>query len=139
LPTLIRELNQARAALNFVLIDASHSAEGVRSDVENILSFQPTQPMVMVVHDGGNAECRRGLTLVDWQFNRHVHDVELDFVPGQIIEHSISGGAGEVWGGLALAYLDPLTRSQPLQVRAGAATTIRALQRCAANLSLLEP
>jgi hypothetical protein len=95
--------------------------------------------MAIVVHDGGNAECRRGLTLVDWQSNPYVHDVELDFVPGQIIEHSVSGGMGEVWGGLALAYLDSRVRSHPLQVRAGAATTVRALHRCAADLSLLEP
>jgi len=138
LPKLIRELDNARAPLNFVLIDASHSADGVRCDIESVLAFQPIQPMAIVIHDGGNAECRRGITAADWQSNPHVHNVELDFVPAQIIEHSVSGKSGEVWGGLALAYLDPRVRTHTLQVRAGAATTVRALQRCATDLSILD-
>jgi hypothetical protein len=138
LPKLIHDLDQARAPLNLVLIDANHSADGVRCDIESVLHFQPTQPMAIVIHDGGNAECRRGVTMADWQSNQHVHNVELDFVPAQIIEHTVSKGTGEVWGGLALAYLDPQVRTHALQVRAGAATTVRALHRCAADLSLLD-
>jgi len=138
LPTLIHDLNQDRAPLDFVLIDADHSADGVRRDIETILRFQPTRPMTIIIHDGGNAECRRGIALADWQSNPYVHDVELDFVPAQIIEHTVSEGSGEVWGGLALAYLDAQPRTRTLQVRAGAATTVRALHRCAADLSLLD-
>ena len=138
LPALIHDLDQDHAPLNLVLIDADHSADGVRRDIETVLRFQPTQPMAIVIHDGGNAECRRGIALAEWRRNPHVHDVELDFVPAQIIEHTVSVGGGEVWGGLALAYLDPQVRTHTLQVRAGAATTVRALHRCAADLSLLD-
>ena len=44
--------------------------------------------MFIAVHDSGNPECRRGISSASWASSPYVHSVELDFVPGQIIEHA---------------------------------------------------
>src|SRR5262245_17223793 len=133
LANMLDELEAAGVALNFVLIDAEHSVDGVRRDIETVIQrpVPPREPMVIVIHDSGNTECRRGITGADWAACPYVHHVELDFVPGQIIEHAICGNRAEVWGGLALAYVRPERRLADLMVSAGSATTIAAIQRCA--------
>ncbi len=139
LANMLDELEAAGEALNFVLIDADHSTDGVRRDIETLIQrpTPPREPMFVLMHDSGNPECRQGIKSAGWAACPHVHHVELDFVPGQIIEHAISNGRGEVWGGLALAYLNPEPRTGDLMVRASSATTIAAIQRCAGELSLL--
>jgi len=139
LSDLLNEIEEAGHALNFVLIDADHSADGVRRDIE-MLIHRPTPPrerMVVLMHDSGNPECRRGLQAASWSACAYVHHVELDLVPGQIIEHAISGGRGQVWGGLAFAILEPTPRVGPLVINEGSATSIRALNRCADDLRLV--
>jgi hypothetical protein len=113
LANMLDELDAAGEALNFVLIDADHSEDGVRGDIETLIHRPnpPREPMFMLMHDSGNAECRRGIASATWAACPHVHHVELDFVPGQIIEHAIRDGRGEVWGGLALAYLSTQPRA----------------------------
>jgi hypothetical protein len=139
LASLLDELDAAAVALNFVLIDADHSAAGVRRDIEAVIHrpAPPREPMFIVMHDSGNAECRRGITSADWDSCPYVQHVELDFVPGQIIEHAIRDDRSEVWGGLALAYLSPQRRVSGLMVSAGSATTVAAIQRCAGDLAIL--
>ena len=119
---LLAELDSNRIALDLVLIDADHSALGVQRDIERVLNrlVVPTGPMFIAMHDSGNPECRRGMASADWASCPHVHAVELDFVPGQI-------RGGEVWGGLALAYLDATTRKGELSISTDAADTVRAL------------
>jgi hypothetical protein len=138
LPNMLNELDAAGVALNFALIDADHSADGVRRDIETLIQrpTPPREPMFILMHDSGNAECRRGISNAGWAACPYVHHVELDFVPGQIIEHAIRDGRGEVWGGLALAYLSPQPRTGDLTVSAGSAHTIAAIQRCAKELAL---
>ena len=133
------ELNAAGEALNFVLIDADHSAAGVRRDIETIIdrTAPPREPMFIAVHDSGNAECRRGIGSASWASSPYVHSVELDFVPGQIIEHAIRDDRSEVWGGLALAYLSPRLRTGELLISASSAATVAAAQYCARNLRIL--
>ena len=123
--------------LEYVLIDAEHSANGVRRDINLVLQYCPTAPMFILVHDSGNPECRSGILSADWRANPYVHSVQCDFVPGQIIEHSIKDGRGEVWGGLALAYLDNKPRVGDLVISQGAATTVRGVQFLAGQLSIL--
>ena len=133
------ELNAAGEALNFILIDADHSADGVRRDIETIMgrSAPPREAMFIVVHDSGNPECRRGICSASWASSPYVHSVELDFVPGQIIEHAIRDDRSEVWGGLALAYLNPRPRTGELLISASSAATVAAAQFCARNLRIL--
>jgi len=135
----LNELDAAGETLNFVLIDADHSADGVRHDIEAFIRrpAPPREPMFILMHDSGNPECRRGIGSAGWASCPYVHLVELDFVPGQIVEHAIQNDRGEVWGGLALAYLSPKPRTGDLHVSASSATTVAAIQSCAGNLSLL--
>lgn len=139
LASMLDELDAADVALNFVLIDADHSAGAVRRDIEAVI-HRPApvrEPMFIVMHDSGNPECRRGIYTADWASCPFVHHVELDFVPGQIIEHAIRDDRSEVWGGLALAYLSPQPRAGDLVISAGSATTVAAINRCAGDLSIL--
>jgi hypothetical protein len=115
--------------LNFVLIDADHSAAGVTRDIEQVLRYRPREPMVILIHDSGNPDCRQGILNADWNCNPHVQFVECDLVPGQIIEHTVKAGRGEVWGGLAIAYLNAEIRSGSVPIRQSAVTSIRAIHK----------
>ena len=137
IPHALADFQKRQIPLEYVLIDAQHSSEGVRRDVNLVLRYRPVAPMVILIHDSGNADCRAGILRADWKSNPYVRVVQCDFVPGQIIEHSIRNGRGEVWGGLALAYLDPQPRTGELVVAQGAATTVRGAQFLANDLSLL--
>lgn len=137
IPRAIDRLKELGLPLQYALVDGDHSVEGVQRDIDLLLRYRPSAPMVIVAHDSGNQDCRSGILAAGWQANPHVHSVQCDFVPGQLIEHSIQGNRGEVWGGLALAYLDPQPRSDPLQISEGARTMIRGLQFLAQDLSVL--
>jgi hypothetical protein len=139
LPDILNELEEAGQPVNFVLIDADHSAAGVRRDIETIIHRPepPREPQVILLHDSGNPECRRGISSASWADCPYVHHVELDLVPGQIIEHAIRDDRSEVWGGLAIAFLSPTPRDGALQLTAGSATSISALHRCAEDLRLV--
>ncbi len=137
IPQAFAKHSAAERPVNFVLVDADHSAEGVRRDLELVLQYVPTEPMFVIMHDTGNPDTRRGVLSVDWAANPHLAVVECDFVPGQIIEHSVVNGRGEIWGGLGLAYLDPVPRRGPPQIRQSAATSIKCLHHCAPDLSIL--
>lgn len=136
---IMDELAARGVALNFILIDADHSTDGVRRDIETVIGrfSSPKEPCFIAIHDSGNPACRQGILQADWASCPFVHAVELDFVPGQIIEHAVGPDRGEVWGGLALAYLTPTPRLQDLTIQASSRTSVAALQRCAADLSLL--
>lgn len=129
LPDLLAELQANEAPLDFVLLDADHSADGVRRDLNILLGWRPTVPMVLLMHDSGNPECRHGIATADWEANPFVRHLDLDFVPGVIIEHMALAGSPEMWGGLGMAYFTPQPRSEPLTVRRSAATTHRVLRR----------
>lgn len=138
IPRALAHFEKLKLPLEYVLIDAEHSSEGVRRDINLVLKYRPIASMVLLIHDSGNAGCRAGILAADWNSNPHVHFVQCDFVPGQIIEHSIRDGRGEVWGGLALAYLDPQPRAGNVVVSQGAATMIRAAHFAASDLSRLK-
>jgi len=123
--------------VNYILIDADHSAEGVKRDIDLVLDHVPKEPMFVLMHDSGNPKTRQGILSVNWARNPHLRFVDLDFVPGQIIEHSVSSTQAEIWGGLAIAYLEPGPRSGPPFIQQSARTSIRCLHHCAQDLSCL--
>lgn len=127
IPQVLDELRASGESLHFVLIDADHSSQGIKRDIESVLKYQPTEPMIILMHDSGNPECRKGILAADWQANEFVHMVDCDFIPGQIIEHAVVDGRGEVWGGFAIAYLNGNRRAGPLHVGQGARTSIECL------------
>src|SRR5258707_13648327 len=94
----------------------------------------PREPLVVLMHDSGNPGCRQGILSVDWASNPHCYEVEVDFVPGQIPEHRVKNGSGEIWGGFALAYFDPIRRKGAPIIRQSAATSLRCLRSLLDNL-----
>lgn len=138
IPWALARFEQLGLPLEYVLIDADHSAAGVRRDLDLVLEYRPRRQMVILAHDSGNENCRKGILAANWNANPHVHFVQCDFVPGQIIEHSIQNGRGEVWGGLALAYLDPQPRTGEVVISQGAATMVRGAQFLARDLSVIK-
>jgi len=128
LPLLLKELDRERIPVDFILIDGDHSADGIKQDLESVLSYIPKKPLFIVMHDSFNPECRRGMREVDWEKSPYVHWVDLDFIPGRIVE---TGGPsrGEMWGGLGLAYLKPVIRQGPLQISLSASRMHEILRR----------
>ena len=118
-PEILAEITASGERLGFILIDADHTADGVRRDIELVLSYSPIAPMVIVIHDSGNPSCREGILTAAWAQNPHVHYVQADFMIGQITQHNAVTGRGEVWGGFALAYLSPDRRIGDLAVQEG--------------------
>jgi hypothetical protein len=109
LPVLLDELCTAGHPVEFVLIDGDHSTEGIKRDIEIMLDYVPTKPLVIMMHDGFNPGCRQGMMQAEWQKCPYVHYIDLDFVPGRVMENG-GAGDGEMWGGLAMAYLSPTKR-----------------------------
>lgn len=120
LPLVLEELDRASMPPELVLIDGDHSAAGVRRDMEILLDYAPKKPMLVLMHDSFNPECRRGMLEADWQRSPFVEWIDIDFIPGRLIEHG-GGGNGEMWGGLALARFSPSPRESSLVVQATAA------------------
>lgn len=118
LPRLVEELNTSRRAVQFVLIDGDHSADGVRRDIESVLKLNIRERMVILMHDGFNPECRRGMREAKWHDNRHVHYVELDFTVGNFHAKAYdTAEAGSMWGGFACAVLEPHERTYELVIQ----------------------
>ena len=118
LPELVEELNRDGREVGFVLIDGDHSAEGVRRDIEAILKLNVNRRMLILMHDGFNPGCRRGMREAGWNNSRHVHYVELDFTVGNFhaAAHDIAT-ARSMWGGFACAVLEPQLRVGTVEIR----------------------
>lgn len=121
-PELLTKLAEAGLPLELVLIDADHSESGVHSDIRAFLGYRPPAPLFVLVHDSFNPGCRSGIVRAGWEDSPYCHRVDVDFVPGRIIENG-SPNDGELWGGLALAYFRPEPRRGPLHVEQSAAAT----------------
>ncbi len=128
LPVLLTELTRADVTVDFALIDGDHSAAAVKQDVDLFLNYVPKTPLVLLVHDSFNPECRRGILDAQWNKAPHVHWLDVDFVPGCRIEH---GGTtdGEMWGGFAMAVLLPKRREGELCVLASAGRAFESMRK----------
>ena len=114
-PLLLKELDDKEMSPGFIFVDGDHSAEGVKRDIDCLLACVPRVPLFLALHDSFNPGCRAGMLSARWEASKHVHWVDLDFVPGRMNEHG-GGGDGEMWGGVALAYFHPEPRTGPLVV-----------------------
>ncbi len=115
LPALLQRLQAAHTRLGFVLIDGDHSRRGVQQDIENVIQYQPLQPLYIVLHDSFNPDCREGMLQANWAASPYVHSVELDFVSGVLLSHP--DRYREMWGGLAVARLSPQPRQGALVIQ----------------------
>lgn len=116
LPELLAHIRSGDRNLGFVLIDGDHSTEGVRQDCNLILTYEPRQPLYVMMHDTFNPAVRQGILSADWQKNPYVHEVHLDFVPGTFRDHKGRSDYRELWGGLGLAILLPEQRAGDLRL-----------------------
>lgn len=119
LPPLLKELNDSGLGVDFILIDGDHSKRGVMEDLNILLAYEPIRPVVVLMHDSFNPECRAGMLQANWQGAEHLHFVDIDFIPGRLIEHG-GGGHGEMWGGLSLLTFLPKRRKGPLTIQKSA-------------------
>ena len=115
LPRLFDELDRQGIPVDFILIDGDHSAAGVKRDLDLVFQYAPKAPMFVMMHDGFNPECRRGMREANWKAAKHLRWADIDFIPGRLTEHG-GGGQGELWGGLGCAYFEPGERGGPVGV-----------------------
>jgi hypothetical protein len=104
LPQLLSRLEADGRNVDFALVDAAHSAAGVRADLEALLSSPALGRTVILVHDSFNPEVRDGIRSLDWRAYPKVVGIELDFVPGRMVRNG--SFAGQLWDGLALMVVD---------------------------------
>jgi hypothetical protein len=84
LPRELDRLTTEGAYVDFVLLDGDHSADGVRTDMEDLLSSPAVSRTVILAHDTLNEEVRCGLGSVDFDAHAKVSWVDLDFIPGYV-------------------------------------------------------
>jgi glycosyltransferase involved in cell wall biosynthesis len=126
LPHLFNELDEANIPVEFLLIDGDHSAAGVFGDLNCVLDYVPKKPLFVLLHGSFNPECRRGMLDADWQRSPFCHWVDIDFVPGRVVEHP-GPFHGELSGGFAAAYFLTEPRRGELQVSRTAEQMFRTL------------
>ena len=115
LPPLLEKLQREGPPIEFALIDASHSAKGVKQDIENLIKYVPQKPLYIVIHDSFMPECRRGMMEADWASSPYVHFVEIDFIPGRFnADPSEKDSYRKMTCGLAIAMMLPIKRSGQL-------------------------
>ena len=129
LPKLIDRMQASGEALDFVLIDADHSAEGIRRDINNVLRYRPRRPLYIIMHDSFNPECRQGMMQANWANNPHAHMVELDFVVGRFITKEEGDSYRQMWCGFALGVLLPEKRQGDFIMRENESLTYQAALR----------
>lgn len=117
LPKLIDRMQISGETLDFVLIDADHSAESISHDINSVLRYQPRSPLYIIMHDSFNPECRRGMKQANWSSNPHVHMVELDFVVGRFVTKEEGESYRQMWCGFALGVLLPEKRLGDVIIR----------------------
>jgi Methyltransferase domain len=104
LPQALETFRRDGRAVEFALVDGDHTTEGVRRDMEDLLSSGAVRRTVILAHDACNPEVRAGLERVDYAAYGKVSLVDLDFVSGHL---SRTGPfANQLWGGLALIVVD---------------------------------
>lgn len=114
LPPLLNKLQKSGEAVEFALVDASHSTEGVKRDIENLIRYVPKKPFYIVVHDSFMPKCRQGMIAADWASSPYVHFVELDFIPGRFNSDPTEDSYRRMTCGLAIAMMLPVKREGEL-------------------------
>jgi cephalosporin hydroxylase len=120
LPELLKKIRSQGIKLGFILIDSDHTTEGVRADINTILkNYTPVCRLVILLHDSFNPHCRKGILTADWKENPYVHLVDTDYIPGTYIDDIYNNHIQKksMWGGFALAVLEPYPRKSDLIIR----------------------
>jgi len=102
LPQLLAEFERAGRNVDFVLVDADHSSDGVRRDLEDLLRSGAVRETFVVLHDTMNEGVSSGLEAIDFNAYPKVIFCDLGFV--ELDPHA--RGLREIWGGLGLVICD---------------------------------
>jgi len=108
LPEALQRFAEEGRNVDFVLVDGDHSADGVRRDLDDLLSSPAIADTVILIHDATNEQVRSGLDAVRYAAYPKVAHVNLDFVPGYMFRDP--DHLHELWGGLGIVIVDA-TRS----------------------------
>ena len=103
LPEALERLAAAGENVDFALVDGDHSAQGVRKDLEDLLSSSSVGRTVILLHDTLNERVRAGLEQVDFNSFESVRFVDLDFVQGCVVSEGPQ--KDELWYGLGLVVV----------------------------------
>lgn len=123
-PALLDDISENNLPLEFVFIDADHSFEGLRADLNNLMRHLPSSRLYFLIHDSFNPDSRRGLRSIDWSRNPYLHYIELDYVNGCLLASQEE--YRQMWGGLCLGLLLPSQREGALQIHARAELSFQA-------------
>lgn len=101
LPEMLKSFAEEGRNVDFALLDASHSGDDVRRDLDHLLSSPAVADTVILLHGVTNEQVRSGLDAVPYAAYPKVAHVNLDFVPGYMLQepdrrHELSGGLGLV-------------------------------------------
>jgi hypothetical protein len=127
----LADFSRGDKPLEFILLDHDPSEDGAQRQLRSIFNYKPAAPLILMIHNTANPSCRLGVVGAPWHENVYVHSIDIDFVPGGIVEHTVGSGQPECWGGLGVAFMSPEPRSQDLVVNQGAYTSITTLHRAA--------
>jgi hypothetical protein len=125
LPAVLDKIRDSGEALNFVLIDGSHTEDGVREDLNALLCYQPAAPLYIIMHDSFNPACRRGIRTANWASNPYVHLLELDYVCGRFMPKDEGASYRQMWCGFGLGVLLPEPRSGDLLIHENESMTYK--------------
>ncbi|HVR05892.1 MAG TPA: class I SAM-dependent methyltransferase [Solirubrobacteraceae bacterium] len=104
LPQVLEELAVAGKDVDFVLVDGDHSADGVRGDLDDLLSSQALRRTIVLLHDTMNPDVRRGIEDFNLAGDKRVAFFDLDFLPGYLARGDPY--RLQLWGGLGLIVVD---------------------------------
>jgi cephalosporin hydroxylase len=120
LPELLKKIQSQGIHLGFIFVDSDHTTEAVRADINIILkSYTPVCRLVILLHDSFNPDCRKGILSADWGKCPYVHFIDSDYIPGTYTDDVYNNHVQEksMWGGLAMAILEPHPRKGELIIR----------------------
>ncbi len=103
LPAQLERFAEQARNVDFVLVDGGDAAEGVRGDLEDLLSSAALADALILVHGLIDERVRAAVDAVPFGAFPKVAHVNLDFVPGQMLR---SPARHELRGGLGLVIVD---------------------------------
>ena len=101
---VIKEIESKNGKLNFILVDGDHSKNGVKKDLECILSHNFKHPLTVILHDSFNPQCRLGMKSVEYKKYNFIEHIDLDYIHGCF---SPNKNYKEMWGGFAIISINP--------------------------------
>jgi hypothetical protein len=101
MPEMLNRFAEEGRNVDFVFVDGRQSADGVRGNLDDLLSSPAVADTVILIHDTANEQVRSGLDAVHYAAYPKVAHVNLDFVPGYMSRdpdhlHELAGGLGIV-------------------------------------------